>query len=122
MLQGHYGEMSGLCLLLCCDPDPEVPEAAAPSPRWGEEGAGTREHAGAPDPATSERDHPSMIPSLPVSGGLALTWRPLGDEPYTWSFGTGLCRAWRPMCALRGPAARGVWSDLHPCVYPSPRK
>ena len=40
-MQGHYGEMSGLCLLLCCDPHPEVPEAAAPSPWWGEEGGGT---------------------------------------------------------------------------------
>lgn len=26
---------------LCPDPEPKVPEAAAPSPWWGEEGAGT---------------------------------------------------------------------------------
>lgn len=32
MLQGHHGEMLGLYLLLCCDPDPKVPEAATRSP------------------------------------------------------------------------------------------
>ena len=41
MLQGHHNEMLGLCLLLCPEPDPKVPEAAAPSFWWGEEGSGT---------------------------------------------------------------------------------
>lgn len=79
-----------------------------------------RGHAGGPHAVTSERYHPSLVSSLPVSGGLALTCRPLGDELHAWC--SVLCRVWGTACALRGPAACGVWSHLHPCVYPTPQE